>query len=200
MALPADGVSIPGGWLHVVAVTINWSPFLPRLTAGLHQLLGRYCNEKQIPWFRLVPPSAAGRMVMWTQLRISSLRCYKIWLQDIWSATEPHPFAEHLPHTKKTKRWFWWMHAENSKYNLCFSFQTPWPCAHFHWQGGAWNPRLYKITFKPKLSFSLTFWLIRVGLEWKSNTLALHFKLGQGADRAKTHYPVYRENIYVFLQ
>lgn len=47
MILPADGVLVFCGWLHVVAVTISWGPFLPCLTAGLHQLLGRHCNETQ---------------------------------------------------------------------------------------------------------------------------------------------------------
>lgn len=39
---PADGVPVSGGRLHVVAVTVRRGPFLPRLTAGLHQLLGRH--------------------------------------------------------------------------------------------------------------------------------------------------------------
>lgn len=45
MALPADGVPVSCGRLHVVAVTISRGPLLPRLAAGLHQLLGRHCIE-----------------------------------------------------------------------------------------------------------------------------------------------------------
>ena len=59
MALPADGLPIFSGWLHVVAVTISRSPFLPCLTAGLHQLLGRHCNETQTSRSRFIPLSAA---------------------------------------------------------------------------------------------------------------------------------------------
>ena len=73
MALPADGVPIFSGWLHVVTTTISWSPFLPCLTAGLHQLLGRHCNETQTPTSRFIPPSAARvlheiMVAMWIQL------------------------------------------------------------------------------------------------------------------------------------
>lgn len=48
MALPADGVPVSGGRLHVVAVTVRHGPFLPRLTAGLHQLLGRHWIEMKL--------------------------------------------------------------------------------------------------------------------------------------------------------
>lgn len=55
MALPADGVPVSGGRLHVVAVTVRRGPFLPRLTAGLHQLLGRH-------WIEMKPLSAASAL------------------------------------------------------------------------------------------------------------------------------------------
>lgn len=59
-ALPADGVPVHSGWLHVVAVTITGGPFFPRLAASLHQLLGRHYIETQTPISRFIPFSAAG--------------------------------------------------------------------------------------------------------------------------------------------
>lgn len=59
-ALPADGVPVHSGWLHVVAVTITGGPFFPRLAASQHQLLGRHYIETQTPISRFIPFSAAG--------------------------------------------------------------------------------------------------------------------------------------------
>lgn len=55
MALPADGVPVFSGRLHVFAVTISWGPFLPLFTAGLHQLFGRHCIETQTHISKFIP-------------------------------------------------------------------------------------------------------------------------------------------------
>lgn len=60
MALPADGVPVFSGWLHIVAVTITGGPFFPRLAANPHQLLGRHYIETQTPISRFIPFSAAS--------------------------------------------------------------------------------------------------------------------------------------------
>lgn len=61
-----------------------------------------------------------------TIIEIHQRDVVKIWLQDLPSGS-----------------CFWWLNAENSKYNLCSPFQTARLYSHFHWQGKARNPRLY---------------------------------------------------------
>lgn len=69
LVLPADRLSVFDGWLHIVAVTISRSPFLPGFAAGLHKLLGRHYNETQTPSSRFIPlpgiPWNNGCSVTW---------------------------------------------------------------------------------------------------------------------------------------
>lgn len=120
MALPADGVPVFSGLVHVVAVTISGGPFLPCLTAGLHQFLGRHCIVTQILSSRFITFSAASvskdshegsagreRLNIY-QHRIPSVRCCKITGYLNWNWIS-------LWHSCP-RSWFWWLRIESKIY------------------------------------------------------------------------------------
>lgn len=179
MALPADGVPVFSGWLHVVAVTITGGPFFPRLAASLHQLLGRHYIQTQTPISRFIPLSAAsisgelqddsagGRGgCRIHHHRIPSVPRSKI-LQAIYVGSECLIPKVDLGDCRS---------SGIAKNRLCFS---PQPLALTGRQ--VWKPRIYKRTFGAKRF--VTSWIIGAGAERQSRTLALHSTMVQGRDR-----------------
>lgn len=166
IALPADGVQVSGGRLHVVAVAILGGPFLPRLTAGLHQLLGRHWIEMKLCecsqcFAGIAHTGSAGRdRPLICQRRIAWVT-QEVW---IWNPISLLNFGPCIPPHPSPG-----LKAENSKYEMflilnCFILLRS-------------NQSL------PQGNLSLILRLIRAQTEMMRKKSALPFKVGQEKDQ-----------------